>query len=66
MRESGLADETRPISEFQGPARRATHVPEFSYRMDRRDLESRPRVRQGQPWVQALLCRDVCGAVSGR
>ncbi len=32
--------------------------------MDRRDLEPCPRLRQDQSWVQALLCRNVCGAVS--
>src|SRR5216683_743376 len=32
--------------------------------MDRRDLESRPRLHEDQPRMQTLLCRDFCGAVS--
>src|SRR5580692_11068945 len=33
--------------------------------MDRCDLEPRARVHEDQSRLQALLCRDLCGAVSG-
>jgi three-Cys-motif partner protein len=41
-----------------------TNVPKLSYRMDRRNLESRSRLHQDQSRLQALLCRNVCGALS--
>src|SRR5712664_2101959 len=44
---------------------RGMHGHQHNNRMDRYDLESRPRMHENQPRMQALLRRSVCRAIQG-